>query len=94
MLHGIEIIDRKACDSMFRDPGGKIKILANILFILSVVAALFAGFSMLTSGLVWVGLGTIAGGVIGGWVSNLLLYGFGELIENSIFTVAFLSDKK
>lgn len=70
---------------MYDNIGGKIKGLAKFLFLVDALAAVVSGIVMMGSDDDLVGLGflVIFGGVLIAWVSTWLLYGFGQLIENS-----------
>ena len=69
---------------MYSNIGGKIKVLAIIIFILGAVTTIIKGISMVdqvghaTNGLILMLLGPLAA-----WISTWLLYGFGELIEKT-----------
>ena len=76
---------------MFKEPGQQIKLLAKILTVLLIllVIVLFAvnlkGYTELTNddkySFVWLICGLL-GRILGIWFGGLLLYGFGDLIEN------------
>lgn len=67
--------------------GDKIKSLAKFAFIVEAVASIVTGIVLLFTSeyteLVLVGLLTIILGPILAWISSWLLYGIGQLIENS-----------
>lgn len=77
---------------MFNNIGAKIKFLATILYYVGTGISILIGLIMIFNGLsdieyngyfIFLGLLT---GVIGwllSWVSVIILYGFGELVENS-----------
>ena len=77
---------------MFTNIGAKIKFLASILYYVGTGISILFGLIMIFNGLsdieyqgylIFLGLLT---GVIGwllSWVSVIILYGFGELVENS-----------
>ena len=75
--------------------GGKIKSWAKWIFGAGAIAAIIAGFVMIIqdSDMALVGLLTIILGPIVAWVSSWLLYGFGQLIENSDIIAAEYSRK-
>jgi len=65
--------------------GEKIKGLAKAFFFIGAIAAVFAGIFLMSDSedtVLWGLLMIIAGPIIS-WVSSWLLYGFGQLIENS-----------
>lgn len=76
---------------MFHNIGGKIKGLALFVFTLEVIAGVLGGFAALIAGIAGdeVGAGIIGGILVAvvaflfAWISNFLLYGFGQLVENS-----------
>ena len=61
---------------MFRNIGGKIKGLAKVIFIISVIAAgFFAGFGIFI---------LVAGvGFLVSWIGSFFMYGLGQLIEDT-----------
>ena len=80
----------------FENPGEKIKSYAFVLFILESIIGLLGGFVLLIVSFFWLideietGVWMLIGGVSSmvlalpaAWVSNILLYAFGELVENS-----------
>ena len=74
--------------SIFGNIGGRIKSLAKTLlwvkFIVWLVVAIYFSFS--DTGFLSVGI-IFFGGLLVSWVSSLLLYGFGQLIDNSTHMV-------
>ena len=75
---------------MYNNIGGKIKILAKVLFCVgaavSLIVAVFYIFEGLTediSTLVWAGVFTLCLGPLSAWLSTWLLYGFGVLVESN-----------
>ena len=86
---------------MFSNPGGKIKGLAAFLCALGIFASIIIGATMIgesiatsiyDSGnytkLIW-GVVIIVLGSIVSWCSSILVYGFGQLVENSDKIVEF-----
>ena len=65
--------------------GGKIKCWAKWVFAINAITALFGGLILMLQGgfLVLNGLIVVVLGPIVAWVSSWLLYGYGQLIENS-----------
>ena len=68
--------------SMFDNIGSKIKSLAKICTWVGIIFSFLAGFLMFATN-AFVGILTIVVGSIAAWVGSFLLYGFGQLIENS-----------
>lgn len=78
---------------MFCNPGGKLKAVAVVMFIVMLVASVAFAFAfgrhdvgyyhvrMEINAPVFIGI--LAGGFLLSYASALLLYGFGELVENS-----------
>ena len=69
----------------YENIGDKIKGLAKASFIVVAMAAVGAGIALMASAddMIPVGLLVMVVGPIVAWVSSWLLYGFGQLIENS-----------
>lgn len=69
----------------YENIGDKIKGLAQMIFVIEAIAAFIAGIALIASDedLIPLGLLVIVIGPIIAWVSSWLLYGFGQLIENS-----------
>lgn len=70
---------------MYDNIGGKIKGLAKASFIVVAIAAVITGIVLMVADedLILYGLLVLIVGPIIAWVSSWLLYGFGQLIENS-----------
>lgn len=70
---------------MFNNVGGKIKALAKITAWIGIVICVIYGFVMLVSveDMALIGLLIMTAGSLASWISALVLYGFGELVENS-----------
>lgn len=72
---------------MFNNIGSKIKTLAKVLTWIGIIGSIAAGAAMVDvvdeDIVVIVMLGTIIGGSLVSWVGSFLLYGFGQLIENT-----------
>ena len=70
---------------MYDNIGGKIKGLAKASFIVAAIAEAITGIALMASDedLILYGLLVLIAGPIITWVSSWLLYGFGQLIENS-----------
>ena len=65
--------------------GGKIKGWAKWMFAIEAIAAVISGFVLMAEDedMILVGLLIVVLGPIVAWVSSWLLYGYGQLIENS-----------
>ena len=65
---------------MYDNIGGKIKAVAFVEFGIGFIAAILSGVFLLGSmGLL--ALLVILFGIIGAWISSLMIYGFGEIID-------------
>ena len=85
-------------DSLFKEDehtsfGTKIKSIAKIFFILNLVFVLIY-FLMLISYATLPAFATLLLGIFGAWVGYVLLYGFGELIENTFYIKKKLYEDK
>ena len=67
---------------VFDDIGGKIKTLAKVLTVIGIAASIILGL-VLISDVPWLGVGIIVFGSLFSWIGSFLLYGFGELIDNT-----------
>ena len=69
----------------YENIGNKIKSLAMTLFFVEAIAEIVTGFALMIADedLIFYGFLIIVIGPIVAWVSSWLLYGFGQLIENS-----------
>ena len=65
--------------------GGKIKGWAKWMFAIEAIAAVIIGFVLVAQDedMILIGLLVVVFGLIVAWVSSWLLYGYGQLIENS-----------
>ena len=72
---------------MYDNIGSKIKGLAKVTFIVEAICAIIAGIALCFSdeeGLIFTGLFIVIPiGALIAWVQSWLLYGFGELIDNT-----------
>ena len=68
---------------MFENIGGKIKTLAKVLMWISIIGFAIYGIVMISEEQVLLGFLIIAIGSLSSWVSSFVLYGFGQLVENS-----------
>lgn len=78
---------------MFNNIGGKIKALASIFTWIGIIISLIIGllFIFADSHVVVIGILIIIIGSLMSWISSWLLYGFGDLIENSSIIARKLS---
>lgn len=74
---------------MFYDIGGKIKIMAYVIFWGGLLLSFFAGFGAVSnevfmdeSTILWFVIYVLVGSLLS-WGASLLVYGFGQLIENT-----------
>ena len=68
---------------MFDNVGSKIKGLVQVVFWLEFLAAFICGIVfMKNAGFFW-GLLIMAGGFLTAWLSNLVLYSYGQLVDNT-----------
>ena len=66
---------------MFKNAGSKLKALAKVCFVFTVIVGVILGFA-LSKSTDGISLVLIPVAVIVGWLSNLMAYAFGELCEN------------
>ena len=77
---------------MFDNIGNKIKVLAKVLTWVGIIASIIAGVLSIVAGGQWdqnnpmilPGVLTIVGGSLAAWIGSFLLYGFGELIDQTM----------
>ena len=69
----------------YENIGNKIKGLAQMAFVVGAIAAVITGIALMATDedLILYGLLVLIVGPIIAWVSSWLLYGFGQLIENT-----------
>ena len=76
----------------FDNPGGKIKMVAKVLFIIGIIFSILGWFYFLLESrdaqdnqvfLINISMIVLIAGSISSWLINLFIYGFGSLIENS-----------
>ena len=73
---------RRIFENMFNNIGGKIKTLAKVLTVIGMILSIIWGI-VETEFSVETGFAIIALGCLFSWVGSFLLYGFGELIDNT-----------
>ena len=78
---------------MYDNIGGKIKTWAVWIFIVEAIGAVIGGIAMIANDNGLIGFLTMVIGPFVAWVFSWLLYGFGQLIENSDIIAAEYSRK-
>lgn len=75
---------------MYNNIGGKIKMLARVLAWIGIIACFIIGIVLISNDedTVFIGFLTMILGSLVSWVSSFVLYGFGELVENSDILVS------
>lgn len=68
---------------MFSNIGGKIKATAKVSCWILIVLFSIMGIIQMATNAVLAGFITIVAGALSAWVGSFVLYGFGELVENS-----------
>ena len=68
---------------MFSNIGGKIKTMMTVNCWILIILSIIIGIAMLVSGAALGGIIVLIVGPIAAWESTSVLYGFGELVENS-----------
>ena len=66
---------------MYKNISGKIKVLAQIIFVLGAIVSIIWGILVCLTNDVMIGLLFLIVGTLISWISTFSLYGFGELIE-------------
>ncbi|MBQ1847430.1 MAG: hypothetical protein II135_05435 [Clostridia bacterium] len=65
------------------DIGSKIKITASILFVLEIIGSIIAAIVCFSDSLAGIGCALLFGGPLAAWLIFIMVYGFGQLVENS-----------
>ena len=88
---------------MFTNIGSKIKTLAKVLFWISTIGSMIGAFGVIAfaamSGsdeiiiAILIGVVIVVVGVIVAWLSNFMLYGFGELIDTNQKMLRIMQDQ-
>lgn len=73
---------------MFKNIGGKIKTLASVITCAFIILSIVSGVLIMVNDLVLVGILVMLVGFLLSWVSSFILYGYGQMIENSDKLVA------
>lgn len=68
---------------MFNNIGHKIKVLAMVLCLIGIICGIVAGIVLVVEGLPEIGIPVLIGSPLLFWISSFVLYGFGQLVENS-----------
>lgn len=68
---------------MFSNIGGKIKVATKVCCWIMIVSFVIMGIALIASGLALYGIVFLIAGPLFTWISSFVLYGFGELVENS-----------
>ena len=77
--------ETESSSGMFDNIGGKIKTLAQVITWIGILASIISGIAIMTidDEMIFVGLMVMIFGALSSWVSSFVLYGFGQLVENS-----------
>ena len=80
---------------MFSNIGSKIKGLAVFITCMGIISSVIGGIVLMVTDeeLILPGILVMAVGSILSWVASFLLYGFGQLVDNSDKTVALLKEQ-
>ncbi len=73
----------KETPGMFSNIGQKIKMLANALAWIGIIASIYFGVFLMIDIDVLTGVVVLLGGSLFSWLGSFLLYGFGQLVDNS-----------
>ena len=73
---------------MFKNIGGKIKNLAVAITCIGIILSIVVGGVIISEGESTVGLLVMLVGFLASWISTFILYGFGQMVENSDKLVA------
>lgn len=75
---------------MYKRPGSKLKTIATVFFAIGSVISIIAGARVINVGIrtdsassTITGVAIIALGILASWLANILIYAFGELVDNS-----------
>ena len=77
---------------MFKNIGGKIKTLAIAITSAGILVSIFLGFVLSDKDNLKLGILIAIVGSLISWISSFLLYGFGQLIDNSDIIVDFICE--
>ena len=82
---------------MYNNVGKQIKNLASIIAIVEAVASVITGIIVACIDfeyMWWIGLIIIVGGLLVAWLSNLILYAYGELVDKTSLIESYLNTNK
>ena len=82
---------------MYKNVGKQIKDLASIVALIEAVASVITGIIVACidfEDMWWIGAIIIAGGLLFSWLSNLILYAFGELVDKTSLIESYLNTNK
>ena len=68
---------------MFDNVGGKIKAFAEVIIWIGIICSIIGGIILITDGNIGIGITVLFGGPIASLLFSFVLYGFGQLVENS-----------
>ena len=76
---------------MFDNIGEKIKTLAKVLCWIGIIASVVGAIALWAQNsryynTIALGFGVLIGGAVGSWIGSFFMYGFGELIEETMLT--------
>ena len=75
-------------ETLFSDPGAQIKKYAKICFVVELAASVLGGIALFAAGTVLLGLLAMIVGACAGYLSSLMIYAFGELVESTKYAKA------
>ena len=73
---------------MFKNVGWTIKNIAVFSLVFGIIAALIVGIIVLSDEEPWIRITVVFGGSFEVWVTSVLIYGFGQIVENTDKLVA------
>lgn len=82
---------------MYNDVGKQIKNLASIIAIIEAISSAITGIIVAFidfDDMWWIGLIIIVGGLFVAWISNLILYAYGELVDKTSTIESYLNTNK
>ena len=68
---------------MYQNIGNKIKTLVKVVTWLGTIACCIIGFYFMSEDEAGIGFGILLGGSLAIWISGFVMYGFGQLVDNS-----------
>lgn len=78
---------------MFENPGGKVKSIGYVIFVITVIISILIAIFLLSSSggrLLFLSFIVVIIGIFAGWLSSILLVAFGELVESSTIIREYL----